>query len=259
MMSMDVEQVQAVEDDNTIVLQINWVQVLVILVVLVAMGGALAAGLWVGRRASRASGSPATASQPLSPVPAAQQPLVPAQPQQVGSVQAQPQPRIELKPAEGRSSAGITTSIGRMPRSGDEAPEFTLKNLEGEEVSLSDFKGQPVLVNFWATWCGPCRIEMPLMEDMYQQYKDEGFVILAVDVEESITAVRRFVDSMKLTFPILLDYKGEISNGPYQVRAFPTSYFIGRDGKVVIAHRGMMTKPMLQSYMDRVLATQPAE
>jgi peroxiredoxin len=257
MSDTDIEQVETPENDNTIVLQIGWIQVVVGLVVLVGIVGALAAGLWMGRMLSGPSRSSATAGQPIPPAALAPQPVRPVQPQQV--VPIQPQPQVQVQPAKPRSSAGVTTSIGRTPGVGDPAPDFTLKNLKGEKISLSDFKGQPVLINFWATWCGPCRIEMPVIDNMYQKYyQDQGFVVLAVDVQESITVVRSFVDSMGLTFPILLDHTGKVADGAYRIRAFPTSYFVGRDGKITAAHRGMMTEPIMQRYMDRVLATQPA-
>lgn len=260
-MDADVEHIEvtgAPENDNTIVVQIGWVQVLVVFVALVGVGGALFAGLWMGRRVSSRPDVPAAAGQlPALPAAIAQQRVLPAQPQQLVPVQPQPQSRVQVQPAQPRSSAGVTTSIGRTPSVGDEAPDFTLKNPEGEKISLSDFKGQPVLINFWATWCGPCRIEMPLIEDMYQKYKGEDFVVLAVDVEESITVVRSFVKSMSLTFPILLDYKGDVADNAYRIRAFPTSYFVGRDGNITAVHRGMMTEQIMQRYMDQVLATQP--
>lgn len=257
MMDTDVEQVETIEEhDNAVVLRIDWVHAVVGLIVLAGIGGALVAGLLVGRTLGGPSGAPATANRQAPQAVIPPQQVMPVRPQQVAPI-IQSQPRVQVQPAEPPSSAGVTTSIGRTPNVGDVAPDFTLKNPKGEKISLSDFKGQPVLINFWATWCGPCRIEMPIIEDMYQKYQDEGFVVLAVDVEESITVVRSFVDSMGLTFPILLDYRGEIANGRYRIRAFPTSYFVGRDGKVTAAHRGMMTEQIMQRYMDQVLATQP--
>ncbi|MFQ5856778.1 MAG: TlpA family protein disulfide reductase [Anaerolineae bacterium] len=253
-----IEATEAIQDGNTIVLRIGWIQVAVVLVVLASIGGALAAGLWMGRYLSGSSGSSATAARDVPQNAIAEQKAIPVQPQQIAaSRSSQSQPRIQVRPAQPRSSAGVTTSIGRTPNVGDVAPDFTLKNLEGEKISLSDFEGQPVLINFWATWCAPCRIEMPAIENMYQKYKDDGFVVLAADVEESITVVRSFVDSMGLTFPILLDYKGDIARRDYRIRGYPTSYFVGRDGKIVAAHRGMMSEQVMRRYMEQVLATQP--
>ena len=243
-------------EDDAVVLHIGWSHILLVFLIVGGISGALLAGLWVGRSSgdsplsAQAAGGAVAPAQVLAP-----QPVRPA----VQPAEAPPSSGALQPPVPNRSSAGVTTSLGRTPNSGDLAPDFTLKTLDGEPVSLSDLRGQPVLINFWATWCGPCRIEMPLIEEMYQKYKDEGFVVLAVDIEESITVVQSFVNSMGLTFPILLDYKGEVSNGPYRIRALPTSYFVGRDGKITAAHRGMMNRRMIERYMEYVLATQPAE
>lgn len=243
------------EEDGTLVVRVGWVHIATVAVVLIGLAGALMAGLWLGGIVSVPSAaSPATAAQLSSSPSTGQIQIRPAQPQ-VFPAQSAPQ----AQPAQSRSSAGVTTTIGRTPSVGDEAPDFTLKNLDGDKVSLSDYEGQPVLINFWATWCGPCRLEMPIIEDMYQKYQDEGFVVLAVDVEESITVVNSFVKSMGLTFPVVLDYNGDVADGPYRLRAYPTSYFIGRDGKVTAFHRGMMTEPIIERYMEQVLATEPAQ
>ncbi len=237
------------EAPATVEIHLRWTYVLVGMLVVFGLILALGVGVWLGRpRAAGGGVAQAVPSLP-GPVPAVQ----PVQPQAV-PMGSRSVPRTSSVPSQPRSSAGISTSIGRTPNVGDPAPDFTLKNLEGEKVSLSDFKGQPVLINFWATWCPPCRYEMPFIESAWQQYKDDGFVVLAVDVEEPISVVQRFVESFGLTFPILLDYKGEVSD-MYRLRAFPTSYFVGRDGKILIAHRGMMTEQVLQQYMERVMAT----
>lgn len=251
-----IEATQSSSEDSAIVVQIGWVQVTVMFAVVVGLVVALTAGMWVGRYFGTGSRASAPARGSVSQ-PSTIGQVVPAQPQQIAPPR-QPQPRVQAQPVAPPSSAGVTTSIGRTPNAGETAPGFTLKNLDGEKVSLGDFAGRPVLINFWATWCGPCRYEMPVIEEMYQTYQDEGFVVLAVNVEESITVVQSFTQSMGLTFPILLDYKGAVSDDVYRVRAFPTSYFIGRDGQITAMHRGMMNHQTMQRYMDQVLATQPA-
>lgn len=117
---------------------------------------------------------------------------------------------------------------------GEQAPEFTLPNMEGEQVSLSDFRGQVVVINFWATWCPPCREEKPTMEQLYQQKKDDGLVILAVNVEENPhQVVSQYLLQHSYSFPILLDgIKAEVQ-GLYGVFRYPESYIIDRDGTVV--------------------------
>lgn len=117
---------------------------------------------------------------------------------------------------------------------GDVAPDFSLTNLEGQVVSLSDYSGQPIMLNFWGTFCEPCVIEMPLFEEYYKQYED--LVVLGVNLDEPPLTVRRFVNDLKLTFPILLDKT--IVSKQYDVRRYPTTFFINRDG--VIEHKVVM-------------------
>ena len=114
---------------------------------------------------------------------------------------------------------------------GSKAPDFTLKDLKGNEIKLSDYRGKVVLVNFWASWCPPCRAEMPMFEDVYKRYKDEGFEILAVSTDISEDKVHKFLEEIKVSFPILMD-DGKVSE-TYGITGLPTSFLIGRDGKVV--------------------------
>ena len=113
------------------------------------------------------------------------------------------------------------------------APDFTLPNLAGNNVSLTDFRGKVVLLNIWATWCPPCVAEMPSMQKLYQELKDEGFLILAVSLDETgVEAVKPFIDKHRLDFPVLLDVKGEIKN-LYQITGIPESFIIDRSGTIV--------------------------
>lgn len=109
--------------------------------------------------------------------------------------------------------------------------EFELQSLEGPRVKLSSLKGKVAFLNFWATWCGPCRTEMPSMQRMYQQLRSEGLEILAVDLMEDKGTVRSFARQLKLTFPILLDSNGAVG-GQYDARAIPTTYLVDRRGLV---------------------------
>lgn len=122
---------------------------------------------------------------------------------------------------------GITS----LPK-GKIAADFTLKDLNGKEVSLSDYRGKIVFLNFWATWCPPCRQEMPSMEKLYQRFKDKDFVMLAVDLRERQSTVKDFASDYKLNFTILLDSRGKVSD-TYGVRAIPTTYLINRKGKLI--------------------------
>ena len=113
------------------------------------------------------------------------------------------------------------------------APNFTLPNLDGNNVSLTDYRGKVVLLNIWATWCLPCLVEMPSMQKLYQELKDEGFLILAVSLDESgVEAVKPFVKMHKLDFPVLLDTKGEIKS-LYQITGIPESFVIDKSGTIV--------------------------
>ena len=150
-----------------------------------------------------------------------------------------------------------TSTAGQIPapQQGFLAPDFELKTLTGESVKLSDLRGQAVLVNLWATWCPPCRAEMQSIETVYNEYKDQGFVVLAVNMtyQDNQTDIMPFVDQEGLTFPILLDETGAMANA-YQLQSLPSSYFIGRDGiirEVVIG--GPMAEALLRTRVEDIL------
>jgi len=113
-----------------------------------------------------------------------------------------------------------------------EAEDFTLEDLTGPMVSLKDFQGKVIFLNFWASWCGPCRIEMPAMELLWQVFQDDDFVILAVDVREGRDTVSSFIEKNDYSFPVLLDSRGKVAN-MYDLRAYPTTFLIDWEGKVV--------------------------
>jgi peroxiredoxin len=118
-------------------------------------------------------------------------------------------------------------------KKGVRAPNFTLPDLNGKMINLADYKGQVVLLNIWATWCAPCVVEMPSMEKLHQELKDEKFVILAVSIDESgATAVLPFMKKHKLSFPALIDSAGTINN-LYQTTGVPESFIIDKEGRIV--------------------------
>lgn len=135
---------------------------------------------------------------------------------------------------------------------GKRAPEFATTTLDGQAVSLSDFKGKIVLVNFWATWCGPCRTEMPEFEAIYAQYKDRGFEVLAVNFLESPEQVQSFVTEVGISFPVLLDESGEINDDLYNVPNYPTSYIIDGNGVIVARHHGILLGEQLLEILDSI-------
>ena len=112
---------------------------------------------------------------------------------------------------------------------GSRAPDFQLSNLDGQSISLSDLRGKTVLVNFWASWCSPCRAEMPFIQRLHEGWSDSELVILAVNAGEDFSTVKEFVDSFGLSFMVLLDTKGEVALD-YNVRGIPATFFIDKDG-----------------------------
>lgn len=135
---------------------------------------------------------------------------------------------------------------------GSQAPEIELKDLKDDTMRLSDLRGKPVLINFWATWCGPCRVEMPIMEKKYRAHKDtQGFVILAVDVKDDagVDAVRTFLAELSLTFPVLLDSEGNAGTA-YNVLGLPTSFFIDRRGVIRASRVGLMSEQYIEEQLQ---------
>ncbi|MDX8412316.1 MAG: TlpA disulfide reductase family protein [Mariprofundaceae bacterium] len=130
--------------------------------------------------------------------------------------------------ADPLTDMGVITPKDRMP-----APDFSLPSLHGEERRLSDFKGRVVLLHFWATWCAPCRKEMPELHTMWDGYREQGLELLCVNVDRgNRKGVESFMQDIGLDFHTLLDAEGAVRND-YEVRALPTTYVIGRDGKFV--------------------------
>jgi len=127
--------------------------------------------------------------------------------------------------------------------------DFTLKDIQGKTWTKSDLKGKVVLVNFWATWCPPCRKEMPDLETLYQQHKDEGFVVLAIS-DEDITKVQPFIADHKYSYPVLLD-PGRKINTLYQVDGIPKSFIYGRNGKLVAQAIDMRTMGQFKALLAK--------
>lgn len=121
---------------------------------------------------------------------------------------------------------------------GKKAPEFTLKDLSGKDISPSSFKGKPILLNFWATWCPYCREERPYLNSLYKKYKGKGLIIVAVSTDKSSNKVKDYLKKIPMEFIILLDEKGETAE-LYGIYALPTSFLIGRDGIIKNKFMGM--------------------
>jgi peroxiredoxin len=135
-------------------------------------------------------------------------------------------------PVADDSGLSVGIDYGEQATVGEPAPEIRLKTPAGDEVALADYLGQPVLVNFFATWCGPCRVEMPHLEAAWQRHKDaDGLVVLGVDLQEPPELVPPFLKSMGLSFPVVLDETGSVANA-YRVSILPTTYFVDREGRI---------------------------
>lgn len=126
------------------------------------------------------------------------------------------------------------------------APPFELAALSGGTISLDDFRGSPVIVNFWATWCAPCVVEMPELQALYNAYQDDGLRILALNLDEAPSMVRAWVEEMRLTYDILLD-DDEITAQTYRIFAQPSTYVINPDGVIVRIFYGPATTRQLES------------
>jgi len=151
--------------------------------------------------------------------------------------------------------SSTTNTLIPAPKEGFLAPDFVLETIIGEPYQLSGYQGQIVLINFWASWCPPCKAEMPAMERVYRDYRNRGFVILAVNTtyQDNITTANEFALENGLTFPILMDLNGLVT-GQYQVHSFPSSFFIDKNGlvdEVVIG--GPMAEALLRSRVESLL------
>ncbi|HLF25616.1 MAG TPA: TlpA disulfide reductase family protein [Anaerolineae bacterium] len=137
---------------------------------------------------------------------------------------------------------------------GSIAPAFTLKTLAGGQASLSDYQGRPMFLNFWASWCGPCREEMPEIIEAYQAYKDAGLQVLAIDNTQLdvVDDVQAFVDEFQMPFPVLLDAEGAVA-AAYSVLGLPTSVFIDANGIVQGVNVGPLTGDELETYIGDIL------
>ena len=120
---------------------------------------------------------------------------------------------------------------------------FTLKDLGGKDVKLSSFKGKVILLNFWATWCGPCKIEIPWFNEFQQKYKDRGFVVLGISADDTVEQLQPFVSEHRMIYPVLVGKgRDDVQEALGPVWGLPTTLLIGRDGKVCHTHMGLAKK-----------------
>lgn len=149
-----------------------------------------------------------------------------------------------LRPRSGNAAG---TALAGQP-----APNFTLQTLDGGRVSLAQFRGRPVLVNFWASWCEPCRDEAPLLRQAAVEHAEKGLVVLGVVYQDTPQNARKFRDEFALGFPVLLDEPGAISV-QYGLSGLPDTYFIDREGRIAARHPGALTAADLERRLGEVL------
>jgi thiol-disulfide isomerase/thioredoxin len=167
--------------------------------------------------------------------------------------------RVELIPDKAGQN-GQSTVEGEEPHlRGKAAPGFALTSLEGKKVSLSDYKGRPVLVNFWATWCGPCKVEMPWFEEFRQQYAGQGFEILGLadDVDAGKDTIAKVVHKTGVSYPILLtDGKVQSAYGGQEgLQVLPMSFYVDKNGVVVEVTAGLGTKDEIEANIKKTIAS----
>jgi thiol-disulfide isomerase/thioredoxin len=166
--------------------------------------------------------------------------------------------RIDLIPAGKAGDGGATSDeqVEAPKMLGKQAPNFTLVTLEGKKVSLSDYKGRPVLVNFWATWCGPCKVEMPWFEEFHKQYAAQGLEILGLadDVDAGKDKIARTAQQIGVSYPILLtDGKVQTAYGGLDV--LPVSFYIDKNGVVAVQTAGLGPKEKIEENIKKIIGS----
>jgi cytochrome c biogenesis protein CcmG, thiol:disulfide interchange protein DsbE len=163
-----------------------------------------------------------------------------------------------VRPDSGASPLAAQTDVlpDPAPLPDHPAPDLALPQLDGTAVTLRELSGQVVLVNVWATWCPPCRAEMPAIQQAYEEYRDRGFTVLAVNLREDAAAIAPFLEQRQLTFPILLDRDGQAS-AAYQAHALPSSFFVDRRGVLRAVYRGPIPPRVINGVVEQLLQERP--
>jgi peroxiredoxin len=152
--------------------------------------------------------------------------------------------------ARGAALIIVAASAAFAGDAGGPAPAFTLAALDGSQAALAQYKGQVVMVNFWATWCGPCQQEMPLLDQMYKKYKPAGFTLIGVNVDKEAPPVKELLARKPVSFPVMLDPANQVSKA-YHVDEMPSSVIIDRKGRIRYVHRGYRPGDE-NDYQDRI-------
>jgi peroxiredoxin len=147
--------------------------------------------------------------------------------------------------------ANFTKDTKQKVAVGTLAPDFALVDMQGNKHRLSDYRGQGVFLNFWGTWCPPCKKEMPYINNQYHQYKDKGVQVLTVDIQESELVVNQFAERLKLDFPIMIDTDKEVMS-TYGIDLLPATFLIDKDGKVVKYYTGELSEDKVREFMEKI-------
>lgn len=151
----------------------------------------------------------------------------------------------------------LSDKTNPAPQRGFLAPDFTLRNLNSDDVRLSNYRGYPLIVNFWASWCPPCQAEMPTFLKIYNEYKPRGLVLLAVNTQEDRSRALNFVQSHSLTFPVLLDINGTVSDR-YRIVSLPATFFINKAGFIdEVAYGGPISEAFLRVQVEKLIQETP--
>jgi thiol-disulfide isomerase/thioredoxin len=237
-------------DDDARVITIGW-QVIVLPVVLVlVLGGGFLVGRQIAGRGAAGGGGTIAGGAPIATLAA-------------GPVSDRPVLTFATEDPTARYDPNTVYELPRRahPLLEQAAPDFTMKLLAtGEEVKLGDYAGKPVLLDFWATWCSPCRFEMPWFETLAQKHAEDGLVVLGFNVGEKVPpsmatqVIQQFVDGMGLTFPILIGEESLAVQRTYSVMGYPTLFLIDASGTVVDFHQGMFPNQVtLESRLQAIL------
>lgn len=156
--------------------------------------------------------------------------------------------------ASDRFAVASTAKVDNQGRGldvGDLAPDFMMTQSNGKTSRLSDWKGRPVVINFWATWCTPCQEEMPLLIEAHRTHSADGLIMLGVNAQESAEQAKKFVDKFQIPFAVVLDSRGEVMQ-LYTVRGLPTTVFIDREGRIVARYAGLLSRKVLDEFLVQI-------
>lgn len=148
--------------------------------------------------------------------------------------------------------SGCNLSSDGVSGVGNPAPDFQLQDIAGQTIALSSLRGNPVILNFWASWCSPCRHEMPFIQQIYEDWQSEGVILLSINLRETYSVATQFMESNELSFPVLFDTDGSVGLD-YKVSGIPTTFFIDRDGIIQAKKLGSFNSVAeIESYLVRI-------